>query len=112
MAVEASKILFSNQAKDILHKIDEQTLLAVFEGVPQFEVSREAINAGVPAIVLLTENAAVFPSKGEMRKMTQGGGVSINKEKIADPNMAIDSSFLLNDKYIYSLTTGIHIWLL
>ena len=100
MAVEASQILFSNKAKDILHKIDEDTLLSVFEGVPQFEVSRDQLNAGVPAINLLTDNAAVFPSKGEMRKMTQGGGVSINKEKIADPNMAIDASFLLNDKYI------------
>ncbi len=100
MAVEASQILFSNKAKDILHKIDEDTLLSVFEGVPQFEVSREALNEGVPAIVLLTDNAAVFPSKGEMRKMTQGGGVSINKEKVTDQNMVIDSSFLLNDKYI------------
>ena len=100
MAVEASQILFSNRAKDILHKIDEDTLLSVFEGVPQFEVSREALNAGVPAIVLLTDNAAVFPSKGEMRKMTQGGGVSINKEKVTDQNMVVDSSFLLNDKYI------------
>ena len=100
MAVEASQILFSNKAKDILHKIDEDTLLSVFEGVPQFEVSRDELAAGVPAINLLTDNAAVFPSKGEMRKMTQGGGVSINKEKIADPNMAIDASFLLNDKYI------------
>ena len=100
MAVEASQILFSNKAKDILHKIDEDTLLSVFEGVPQFEVSREALNAGVPAIVLLTEDAAVFPSKGEMRKMTQGGGVSINKEKITDQNMVIDSSMLLNDKYL------------
>ena len=100
MAVEASQILFSNKAKDILHRIDEDTLLSVFEGVPQFEVSREAINEGVPAIVLLTDHAAVFPSKGEMRKMTQGGGVSINKEKIADQNTVVDSSFLLNDKYI------------
>ena len=100
MAVEASQILFSNKAKDILHKIDEDTLLSVFEGVPQFEVSRDALNEGVPAIVLLTDNAAVFPSKGEMRKMTQGGGVSINKEKVTDQNMVIDSSFLLNDKYI------------
>ena len=100
MAVEASQILFSNKAKDVLHKIDEDTLLSVFEGVPQFEVSRDALSAGVPAINLLTDDAAVFPSKGEMRKMTQGGGVSINKEKIADPNMMIDNSFLLNDKYI------------
>jgi tyrosyl-tRNA synthetase len=63
-------------------------------------VSREAIESGKPLIALLTDDAAVFPSNGEMRKITQGGGVSINKEKIADPNMTIDNSFLLNDKYI------------
>ena len=68
--------------------------------MPQFEISLDALSAGVPAINLLTDDAAVFPSKGEMRKMTQGGGVSINKDKIADPNMMIDNSFLLNDKYI------------
>ena len=99
-AVEASQILFSNKAKDILHKIDEDTLLSVFEGVPQFEVSRELIDAGTPLISLLVEHAAVFPSKGEMRKLTQGGGVSINKEKLADPNMAASADLLLNDKYI------------
>lgn len=99
-AVEASQILFSNKAGDILHKIDEDTLLSVFEGVPQFEVSRDHIATGIPASQLLTDEAAVFASKGEMRKMTQGGGVSINKEKIGDPNLSIDSSFLLNNKYI------------
>ena len=100
MAVEASQILFSNKAQDVLHRIDEPTLLAVFEGVPQFEVSRELVEAGTPLISLLTEAAAVFPSKGEMRKLTQGGGVSINKEKLADPNTPASTSMLLNDKYI------------
>ncbi|MBO4871775.1 MAG: tyrosine--tRNA ligase [Muribaculaceae bacterium] len=100
MAVEASQILFSNKAQDILHKIDEETLLAVFEGVPQFEVGRDLIEAGVPLINLLVENAAVFPSKGEMRKLTQGGGVSINKEKLADPNTPASPDMLLNGKYI------------
>ena len=100
MAVEASQILFSNHARDILHKIDEDTLLSVFEGVPQFEVSRDALVAGVPAIELLVDHAAVFPSKGEMRKMTQGGGVSINKEKLTDQNALVGIADLLNDKYI------------
>ena len=99
-AVEASQILFSNKAKDILHKIDEDTLLSVFEGVPTFEVPRSAIDEGMPLINLLTETAAVFPSKGEMRKLTQGGGVSINKEKLADPNMPASVDMLLNGKYI------------
>lgn len=99
-AVEASQILFSNKAQEILHKIDEDTLLSVFEGVPQFEVDKSLIEAGVSLINLTTDNAAVFASKGEMRKMAQGGGVSINKEKVSDPNMIIDSSYLLNGKYI------------
>ena len=100
MAVEASQILFSNKANDILHKIDESTLLSVFEGVPQFEISKAKLEEGIPAISLLTDEAAVFPSKGEMKKMTQGGGVSINKEKLTDQNATISTSDLLNSKYI------------
>ena len=100
MAVEASQILFSNKANDILHKIDESTLLSVFEGVPQFEISKAKLEEGVPAIALLTDEAAVFPSKGEMKKMTQGGGVSINKEKLTDQNTLITTAHLLNGKYI------------
>ena len=100
MAVEASQILFSNKANDILHKIDEETLLSVFEGVPQFEISKAKLEEGVPAIALLTDEAAVFPSKGEMKKMTQGGGVSINKEKLTDQNTRITTAHLLNGKYI------------
>ncbi|WP_273198017.1 tyrosine--tRNA ligase [Barnesiella viscericola] len=99
-AVEASNILFGNSTSEQLHKLDEETLLAVFEGVPQFEISRDALLAGVPAIELTTEMAGVFPSKGEMRKLTQGGGVSINKEKLTAPDTKIDGSYLLNDKYI------------
>ena len=99
-AVDASKILFSSEARDILHRIDEDTLLAVFEGVPTFEVSRDKLAAGVQAVNLLTEDAAVFASKGEMRKLTQGGGVSINKEKLADPAATLTTSDLLNDKYL------------
>lgn len=100
MAVEASQILFSNKANDILHKIDESTLLSVFEGVPQFEISKSKLEEGIPAISLLTDEAAVFPSKGEMKKMTQGGGVSINKEKLTDQNSTISTADLLNGKYI------------
>ncbi len=100
MAVEASQILFSNKAGETLRKIDEQTLLAVMEGVPQFEVPRAAIEEGTKLADLLTEVAPVFPSKGEMRKMVQGGGVSVNKEKIADPYAPATADMLLNDKYI------------
>ena len=99
-AVEASQILFSNKAGEILHKIDEPTLLAVMEGVPQFEIERKDIEDGVKLIDLLTDKAAVFSSKGEMRKMVQGGGVSVNKEKITDPYTEVSADMLLNDKYI------------
>ena len=99
-AVEASQILFSNKAQDILHRIDEDTLLSVFEGVPQFEVSKDVIEAGIPAIELLAGATSVFASKGEMRKLTQGGGVSVNKEKLSDANAMITTEHLLNGKYI------------
>ena len=99
-AVEASNILFGNSTHESLMKLDEDTLLAVFEGVPQFEISRDELSAGVKAIDLLTEKAAVFASKGEMRKLVQSGGISINKEKLADAEAVIDCSSLLNEKYL------------
>ncbi|MBP5482519.1 MAG: tyrosine--tRNA ligase [Paludibacteraceae bacterium] len=99
-AVEASNILFGNATSDALKKLDEETLLSVFEGVPQFEVSLEEIKQGVKVAELFTEKAAIFPSKGELRKLVQGGGVSVNKEKLADFDTTIDSASLLNDKYI------------
>lgn len=99
-AVEASQILFSNKASETLRKIDEATLLAVFEGVPTFEVEKTDIEAGVKIADLLVEKVAVFPSKGELRKLAQQGGVSINKEKIADVYADASVDMLLNDKYI------------
>lgn len=99
-AVEASNILFGNATSDALKKLDEDTLLAVFEGVPQFEVSKDALAAGVKAVDLFVENAAVFPSKGEMRKLVQGGGVSMNKEKLEAFEQVITTADLLNNKYL------------
>ncbi|MDE7136010.1 MAG: tyrosine--tRNA ligase, partial [Muribaculaceae bacterium] len=100
-AVEASKILFSNNTADILHKIDEATLLSVFEGVQQFEISRADLESGEMKIAdLLTEKAPVFPSKAELRKLAQGGGFSINKEKVADVYAPATTDLLLQDKYI------------
>ncbi len=99
-AVEASGILFGNNTHDALVKLDEDTLLAVFDGVPQFKVSRAKIEAGVKAVDLFVEDSAVFPSKGEMRKMAQGGGVSLNKEKLAAFDQEITTADLLNDKYL------------
>ena len=99
-AVEASGILFGNSAAETLHKIDEDTLLAVFEGVPQFEISKSLLEDGVKAVDLFAEHAAVFASKGEMRKLVQGGGVSVNKEKLAAFDKVLTTEDLLNGKYI------------
>lgn len=99
-AVEASEILFSQSTSEALRKIDEETLLSVFEGVPQSEFSLDEINNGIKVIDLLAEKTNVFPSKGECRKTIMAGGVSINKEKITDIELIIDKSFLLNNKYI------------
>ena len=99
-AVEASNILFGNATSDALRRLDEATLLDVFNGVPQFEVSRDAISAGIKLLDLCTEKAAVFPSKGEMRKLIQSGGVSLNKEKVTDIDMIINAEHLLDDKYL------------
>ena len=73
-AVEASEILFGGATAEALRGIDEQTFLQVFEGVPRFEISRPLIEGGVGFLALCTEHAAVFPSKGEARKLIQGGG--------------------------------------
>ena len=99
-AVEASNILFGNSTSEQLRKLDEDTLLAVFEGVPQFEISLDELKQGIKAVDLTTEKAAIFPSKGEMRKLTQGGGVSINKEKLTAFDAVIDDSVLLDGKYL------------
>ena len=99
-AVEASQILFSNNTADALRRLDEKTLLDVFAGVPTFEVSLDEIKAGISIADLLTDRAKVFPSKGELRKMTQGGGVLINKELISDAYATLDPAQLLQGKYL------------
>jgi tyrosyl-tRNA synthetase len=99
-AVEASNILFGNATSDALKRLDEETFLQVFDGVPQFEISRVELSEGIKAVDLLAEKSSVFPSKGEMRKTAQGGGVSINKEKLSAFDQTVDLSYLLNDKYI------------
>ncbi len=99
-AVEASQILFSNNAAEALHRLDEQTLLQVLEGVPTFEVDRADIDAGIGLADLLVEKSHVFPSKGELRKLAQQGGLMINKEKVADAYAPVSPAMLLNDRYI------------
>ncbi len=96
-AVEASSILFGGATSDALRRLDEQTLLQVFEGVPQYNVPKSALGAFIDLVV---EHAPIFPSKGECRKMIQGGGVSLDKEKVADPMQQVSEADLIAGKYL------------
>ncbi|MBQ5607354.1 MAG: tyrosine--tRNA ligase [Prevotella sp.] len=98
VAVEASNILFGKSTKDSLQKLDEQTFLDVFDGVPQFEIGKDQL--GQPAVEVFTQAAAVFASKGEMRKLVQGGGVSLNKEKLQQFDRAVTEEDLIGGKYL------------
>ncbi len=97
-AVEASQILFGGATSEALHRLDEQTLLQVFEGVPQFTISKEQL--GCSFVDLAADLTKVFPSKGECRKMVQGGGVALNKEKVTDPMQTVTESDLIAGKYM------------
>jgi len=101
MAVKASEILFGKSSTEDLASLDERTFLAVFEGVPQVQLSHDVFAQLENILDLLGEktNFELFPSKGEARKMIQGGGVSINKEKVADPLAPVTFS-LLQGKYL------------
>ncbi len=97
-AVEASGILFGQATSEALRRLDEQTLLQVFDGVPQFAVSKADL--GCSFIDLCAEKTAIFPSKGECRKMIQGGGVSLNKEKVTDIAATVTEADLIAGKYL------------
>lgn len=101
LAVKASNILFGNSTTEELQSLNEETLLQVFEGVPQTTISKDAFDnyATVTDLLSVTTNGLVFPSKGEARKMIQAGGVSINKTKVEDAN-AKGSFALLQNKYL------------
>ncbi|MDR2936944.1 MAG: tyrosine--tRNA ligase [Rikenellaceae bacterium] len=100
-AVEASAILFGNATSEALRGLDEQTFLQVFEGVPTFEVPASAFaGEGIAFSMLCVESAAIFSSKGELRRLVQGGGVSVNKEKVENSEMAVAASVLISGKYL------------
>ncbi|BBE18334.1 tyrosyl-tRNA synthetase [Aquipluma nitroreducens] len=100
LAVEASQILFGQGTAELLNKLDEETFLSVFDGVPQFKLSAKELGEGIKVVDLLAEKAMVFPSKGELRRTIQGGGLSINKDKVTDAELLINSGFLIGGKYI------------
>lgn len=98
-AVDATEILFKGSLDD-LGKLDEKMFLEIFDGVPHFEISKSSLNNNLGLIDLLSVNTAIFPSKGEARKMLQAGGVSVNKEKVASADAQIGAQNLINNKYI------------
>ncbi|WP_120274243.1 tyrosine--tRNA ligase [Mangrovibacterium diazotrophicum] len=100
MAVEASQILFGRGTAESLRRLNESTFLSVFEGVPQFTVSKADLSAGVNVVDLLADHAAVFPSKGELRRTMKGNGLSINKDKFSDQDAMINEDYLIGGKYI------------
>jgi tyrosyl-tRNA synthetase len=100
IAVDASQILFGQGTKETLENLDNETFLSIFKGVPQFNVSKDIIQKGIPIFDLLAETTKVFNSKGEARRLMSENGLSINQEKATDPERSINSADLINDKYI------------
>jgi tyrosyl-tRNA synthetase len=82
-----------------LHKLDEETLLSVFEGVPQFDISLTELQEGIGIVELVAEKTAIFPSKGEARRMLKDGGVQVNKAKVGE-DFTANASHLLSGKYM------------
>lgn len=99
-AIEASEILFGNATKELLLNTDEQTLLSIFEGVPQLTIDKNILNQGVAPLTLLVELTKIFPSKGEARKMIQANGLSLNKEKFTDIETLLTTANLIKDRYM------------
>ncbi len=99
-AVEASQILFGKGTTESLKRMNENTFLSVFEGVPVFDISMEILANGVTITDLCAEHSQIFSSKGELRRLVQGGGLSLNKTKIENPDFLVSREMLLNNKYL------------
>ncbi len=99
-AVEASQILFGKATTESLSRLDKETFLAVFDGVPSFEVDRGKLAAGVPILELLATETGAFPSKGDLRRTIKGNGLSLNKAKLTDQEYLVTGADLINDSYI------------
>jgi tyrosyl-tRNA synthetase len=98
-AVDASEILFGKGTTETLQKLNEKTLLNIFEGVPQSKVSVSDISQGIPAVDFLTDYTKILSSKREAREFLKNNAISVNKEKITD-NFIVDTAHLLQGKYI------------
>lgn len=99
-AIKTSEFLFGNGSLGFLQTLDAKSVLEIFEGVPQFEISKAELAEGIDTATLLAEKTTVFSSKGEVKKTVQGGGLSINKTKVADAASIFSVKDLINDKFI------------
>ena len=99
-ALKTSDFLFGNGSLEFINSLNNDEVLEVFEGLPQFTISITELSGGISLTDLLAEKTTIFPSKGEARKMISGGGVSINKEKLADPTQEISQESLINGRYL------------
>jgi len=99
-AIKTSEFLFGNGSLEFLKTLSESQVLEMFEGIPQFNISKSELAEGIDAATLLAEKTAVFSSKGETKKLIQGGGISVNKEKVADATQVFNTTNLINDKFI------------
>ncbi|OEU71175.1 MAG: tyrosine--tRNA ligase [Desulfuromonadales bacterium C00003068] len=99
-SVEASQILFGKATTESLSRLDRETFLSVFEGVPTFEIDQSKLDAGVPIVELLAVETEVFPSKGDLRRTIKGNGLSLNKAKLTDQEYVVTTTDLINGSYI------------
>ena len=99
-SLEATELLFGKGTTETLANLSEEMLLSALDGVPQFDVNKAELNNGIDIVELLAVHTAVFPSKGEARKMIQAGGVSINKEKIGGVELNINNTHLLKEQFL------------
>jgi len=99
-AIKTSEFLFGNGSLEFLKGLSDKEVFDIFDGIPQFKILIEELGAGIDAASLLAEKSAIFPSKGEAKKTIQGGGVSVNKEKVAEMAQIFTADHLINDKFI------------
>ncbi|MFD0941928.1 tyrosine--tRNA ligase [Pedobacter boryungensis] len=99
-AIKTSEFLFGNGALEFLQTLDSKSVLEIFEGVPQFNISKAELTNGIDVATLLAEKTTAFPSKGEVKKTIQGGGLSVNKAKVADTTTVYSATDLINDQFI------------
>lgn len=99
-AIKTSEFLFGNGSLAFLQTLDAKSVLEIFEGVPQFHISKAELEEGIDITTLLAEKTTVFPSKGEVKKTIQGGGLSINKAKVEAISAILSPAYLINEQFI------------